>query len=338
MWQQLLACSDHSTVAFCIPWFPNAGGVLPIYWFGILASAGIFVGAFYAARHVETEGQPAEMVWDALLWILLAGLLGARLWYVITAVLGGSTAFSLAHPLAIINIRAGGLNIFGGVMGGAAGMYIYTRKKKLDGWLLADAGLMGLLLGQAIGRVADLINQELYGPPTGSPWWGIRISVDHRLAQFRELPPDTLFHPTMLYEAFWLVLTFAILYTLFRRYQTRIVHGLMTGAYLIMVGLGRFVVETWRPDQPGFTLADGSVLSFSRILSLAYTLVGALIVLDRTDRIRLPRIARPLSVRQRTRDYEQIVRHRQQVKRSCEQEKRRLDRQKQQVSPKSESG
>lgn len=335
MWQQLAACSDHSTVAFCVPWFESAGGALPIYWFGILAAAGIFVGASYAAGHVEAEGKPANLVWDALVWLLISGLLGARLWYVITAVAGGSTAFSMTHPMEILNIRAGGLNIFGGVMGSMVAMYIYTRTKQLDGWLLADAGLMGLLLGQAIGRIADLVNQELYGPPTGSAWWGIRISADHRLVQFKDLPADTLFHPTMLYEAFWLVVTFVILYELFRRYQARLVHGLLTGAYLIMAGFGRFVVETWRPDQPGFLLADGAVVSFSRILSLVYIAIGVLIVLHKTGRIRLPGIARPPSARQRVQEYQNILRLKQQIQRARDQEKGRPERRKQRVSTKS---
>src|SRR5438477_12860673 len=89
MWQQIGQSSAPARVAFCIPWF--GGNPLPIYWYGILASLGIFVGAFYASKHIEWEGEDPEIVWDALLWVLVAGLIGARLWYVIAEVLGGSS-------------------------------------------------------------------------------------------------------------------------------------------------------------------------------------------------------------------------------------------------------
>src|SRR5687768_956825 len=151
MWQEIVTCSAARDVAFCIPWF--GGTALPIFWYGILASVGIFAGAFYASKHIEREGQDPEIVWDALLWVLVAALIGARLWYVLAEVLGGSTAYSIREPLTIINPRNGGMNIFGGVIFALVAAILYSRNKKIDGWLITDAGLMGLLIGQAIGRV-----------------------------------------------------------------------------------------------------------------------------------------------------------------------------------------
>ncbi len=328
MWQALVTCSAPQEVAFCIPWFASAGGSLPIYWYGILASVGIFVGAFIAARHVEMEGQDPEIVWDALLWVLIAGLLGARLWYVGQAVLGGSDAYSLSRPLEILNPRTGGMNIFGGAVGGLIALLLYSRTRKLPGWLLADAGLLGLLVGQGIGRFGNLINQELYGPPTGSTWFGMLVSVENRLPQFRSLPAETRFHPTMLYEAFWLFLSFGVLYFIFRRNQERIQRGILTGAYLVMAGFGRFIVEIWRPDQPRILLADGteSPLSYSRLLSMVYVLIGLLIVLDRTGHFKIPFIQRPLTRRQRQQQYQEILSERRRRERALERDRLRQRR------------
>lgn len=325
MWQLLVECAAPHDVAFCIPWF--GGSAFPIYWYGILASVGIFVGAYYAAKHVEAEGGDPNTVWDALLWVLVAGLLGARLWYVAAEVIGGSTEYSLTRPLDILNPRGGGLNIFGGAVGGAIALYTYSRfRKDVDMWLVADAGLMGLLLGQGIGRFGNLINRELYGPPTNSPTFGILVPPEDRLSQFSSLSPDTRFHPTMLYEAAWLFLTFAVLYFIFQRYQPRLVRGILTGAYLALWGLGRFIVEIWRPDQPTVTFSGGLEISISRILAMLAVVLGLIILLDRTGYLKIPFIRRPLNRRQREAQYEDILTERRRRERAQERERLRAQR------------
>src|SRR5687768_9304715 len=133
MWQQLAECASPGDVAFCIPWIESFGGnPLPIYWYGILASIGIFVGAFYASKHIEKEGGDPDLIWDALLWVLIAGLLGARLWYVIAEIIGGGGQVFTEDLRQILNFRAGGLNIFGGAVGGLIALVIYSRIKRLD--------------------------------------------------------------------------------------------------------------------------------------------------------------------------------------------------------------
>jgi prolipoprotein diacylglyceryl transferase len=198
---------------------------------------------------------------------------------------------------------------------------------------------LGLLLGQGIGRFGNLINQELYGPPTGSPWFGMLIEQTKRLAEFQSFPADTRFHPTMLYEAFWLFLVFGVLFYLFRRYQEQIVHGVMTGAYLILAGLGRFVMEFWRPDQPGIPTGIGEI-SFSRMFAMLYVVVGIIVLLDRTGHMRIPLWKRPPSRRQRLTDYEEIQVTKRRRQRHQELEKRRAARRKERAAaaePDSES-
>jgi phosphatidylglycerol:prolipoprotein diacylglycerol transferase len=308
--EELLQCMGPRRVAICLPWF---GGPLPIYWYGVLASLGIFLGALYAGKHVELEGEPPDTVWDALLWVLIPALIGARLWFVGQIVLNGTGRYFLDNPLQIINFRAGGMNIFGGLVVGLIAIVVYARRRRVEGWLLADAGVMGALIGQGIGRFGNFINQELYGPPTTLPW-GVRIPAEQRIGPWTDLtayPVETTrFHPTFFYEAFWLFLSFAVLYYLFRRYQPRAIHGAVTGAYLVMAGFGRFWIEFFRPDQPRIPSTD---VSFSSVLSVLYVVGGVLLLLQRYNRITLPGFAPPPTIEEREEAYQSIAARREEI-------------------------
>ncbi len=334
MWELLAQCAaqGEGRVAFCIPWPAALGGpALPIYWYGILASLGIFAGAFYASKHVEWEGGDTDMIWDALLWILLPALAGARLWYVAQAVIGtpgGAETYAIhqvSDLLKIINPRLGGMNIIGGAIFGGIALILYVRAKKTNGWLLADASFLGLFIGQAVGRIGNYINHELYGPPTGSATFGIPIPQAYRLPEYQNLPADTLFHPTMFYEMAWLLLCFGVLFYIFWRYQSQIVQGVLSGWYLILAGLGRFVIEFFRPDQPRI---PDFPLSYSQFFAALYVIVGIVIVLDRLGYMRLPLIARPQTPRQRLLAYQKLLEDRKRQTRAAEKEKLRVARRK----------
>jgi phosphatidylglycerol---prolipoprotein diacylglyceryl transferase len=334
MWEQLMQCAaeGQGRVAFCIPWPEAIGGpTLPIFWYGILASAAIFIGAFYASKHVEWEGGDPDIVWDALLWVLIPALIGARLWYVGQAVIGssfGAEAFAVTQPsdlLKIINSRQGGMNIIGGAIFGLVALVLYVRTKKINGWLLADGAMMGLLVGQAIGRVGNYINKELYGPPTGSDTFGIQIPLANRLPEYASLPENTLFHPTMFYEMAWLLLCFGVLLYIFRRYQEQIIQGTIAGWYLILAGFGRFIIEFFRPDQPKMPEIG---LSYSQLFMILFIIVGIVVVLDRLGYMRIPWIARAQTQRQRTQTYQKMLDNRERQARAAEKEKLRIERRK----------
>lgn len=352
MWELLTKCvaEGGGRVAFCIPWPDFFGGpTLAIYWYGILASLGIFLGAFYASKHVEWEGGDPDMIWDALLWLLVPALLGARLWYVGQAALAGSDAFAVtnaADVLKIFNSRLGGMNIFGGALFGLIALAIYTRVRKIDGWLLADGAMMGLLIGQGIGRFGNYINIELYGPPTGSKTFGMLVPVDRRLPMYLNMvkyPPDTLFHPTMFYEAGWLFLCFGVLFFFFRRYQEFFIHGLVAGIYLIVSGFGRFWIEFLRPDQP--KLPD-SIFSYSQLLSVLYIVLGLVVVLDRLGYISTYRFFRiflskspigpPQTPQQRQKAFQALLSERRRKARAADREKQRIERRKQRAADRQE--
>jgi phosphatidylglycerol:prolipoprotein diacylglycerol transferase len=286
-------------VAICIP-NPFSGHAIELFWYGVLASVGIFLGAWYASKHVEREGENPELVWDALLWVLIPALIGARLWYVGQVIGGGGGAaqYYLDDPTRILAFREGGMNIFGGIVFGLAAVIIYTRVAKADGWLLGDAALMGALIGQAIGRFGNWVNLELYGPPTELPWGVLIDTEEARLGtpwtNLADFPLDTTrFHPTFFYEAGWLFLTFGVLYFIHRRYQERLVRGALTGGYLLLAGVGRFWIEFFRADQPHLPLnAPYDNISFGRFFAVVYVLIGTIILLDRYDYVRIPGLKR----------------------------------------------
>jgi len=327
MWQELVTCSQTYNVAFCLP--VRAGGsYFPIYWYGILAAVGIILGTLYAKFHVDAEGEDGEMIWDALIWALIAGLIGARFWYIGLAVLGGREFDSV---LDVINPRQGGMNIFGGAVFGLIALIIYSRVAKKNFWLIGDAALMGLLIGPGIGRFGNLINIELYGPPTGSNWFGLLVPADKRLPDFpvSSFPVETTrFHLTMLYEAAWLFLVFGLLYYLFRRYQNRAIQGAISGAYLILTGIGRFALEFIRPDQPKLPPFGGGefTLTYSQIMSVLYVAFGIIVLLDRYGYVKIPGITRPQTLKQREAYYHDLERQRRRVAMAHEKEAQRAAR------------
>jgi len=259
---------------------------IPIRWYGLLIVAGAVAAAYYAAWYVKRRGHDSEVVWDAMVWMLISGIIGARIGYVAADIMGGNSRY-LDDPVQILLINQGGLNILWGVIIGAAVMYYYTKRRNFDFWLLADAAGPGLLIGQAIGRLGNYINQELYGPPTNL-LWGIPIDAAHRLSQWADLtqfPVETTrFHPTFAYEAIWnLVLAGLIVFLIIKK-GDKIPSGVIAGLWLIAAGVGRAWIELFRPDQPRFFNAPAST---SMIISIGFALIGIFIVLVKLGKLQV---------------------------------------------------
>ncbi|MFQ6015759.1 MAG: prolipoprotein diacylglyceryl transferase [Anaerolineae bacterium] len=224
-------------------------GPLEFRWYGLLLVIGVLLGAFVASREARRRGQDPNHVWDGLLWCLIFGIVGARLYHVISSPAGTTIGlqYYLQHPIEILAFRQGGLGIYGAVAGGVLGLYIFARRRGLKVLPWLDIAAPSLLLGQAIGRWGNFFNQELYGYPTDLPW-GIPIEQSHRLPIFADLPASTRFHPTFLYESIWNFLAFLALIFLARRFKERWLDGDIFALYLILYPLGRFFVEMQRPD------------------------------------------------------------------------------------------
>ena len=261
-------------------------GNFSLRWYGVIVMLGVIAGSLLVERALKRNGENSEAIWDALLWVLPAGIVGARLWYVVNATLGGDNRFS-NDPTEILRIWNGGLHIFGGLLLGAAALLIYLRNNKLDIWLFLDAAGPAVLVGQGIGRIANFINQELYGPPTTLPW-GIPISIQHRLPQFQDLvkyPVETTrFHPTFAYELLWNFAAAGLLLWLVHRYEKDLKPGTIFAGWLIAAGVGRTWIEFFRPDQP--KIGD-SLISYSMIVAALMAITGVVMLLARYKIIQL---------------------------------------------------
>ncbi|HNM11188.1 MAG TPA: prolipoprotein diacylglyceryl transferase, partial [Mycobacterium sp.] len=162
-------------------------GPLTLYWYGFLITIGALAGAYVASRQAKRKGIDPEHVWNALIPALIFGLIGARLYHVLSSPPGGvGWDYYRQNPLDIIAFWNGGLRglgIYGAIIGGAFGVWLYCRFAHLPFLTFLDIASPGLALAQTIGRFGNYFNQELYGYPTTLPW-GIPIDLQHRLPQF----------------------------------------------------------------------------------------------------------------------------------------------------------
>ncbi len=222
-----------------------------IYWYGILISAGILLGIILAMRNAKIFGLDQDAIVDLALLVIPLAIVGARLYYVVF-----EWDQYKDNLIDIINIRKGGLAIYGGVIGGVIGGLIFARRKKLDFWNLADICAPSLILGQAIGRWGNYINQEAYGKFVGNPewqWFPAAVFIE-------KADPPGWYMATFFYESFWNFIVFFILMS-YRKHRKKT--GEVFLLYLILYSAGRFFIEGLRTDS----LYIGSIIRVSKLLS-----------------------------------------------------------------------
>jgi phosphatidylglycerol---prolipoprotein diacylglyceryl transferase len=220
-----------------------------IYFYGILIMLGALAATWLAARRAQEYGQDPEMAWDILPWALIGGIVGARIWHILTPPAsmveqGITTAYYLTHPIEMLKIRNGGLGIPGAVIGGFLAVLIYTRRREISILTWADIIAPGLALAQGIGRWGNFFNQELYGAPTNLPW-KLYIEPLRRLPEYTSVE---YYHPLFLYESIWNLLNAGLLIYLSRRLRGWLKNGDLFFIYLVFYALGRFSLEFLRLD------------------------------------------------------------------------------------------
>jgi phosphatidylglycerol:prolipoprotein diacylglycerol transferase len=225
-------------------------GPVIITYYGIILMSGALVGAWVATTEARRRGLDTEMVWDGLVWVIIGGILGARLWHILTpppsmVERGITTAFYLTHPLDALDIRQGGLGLPGALIGGLLALYLFCRRRKTSPLVWVDVAAPGMAIGQAIGRWGNFVNQELYGLPTNLPW-AIKIDPQHRLPEFQNFE---YYHPTFLYESLWNLGNMFLLLWMARRYEDELRPGDLFLTYLVVYPVGRFFIEFLRLDS-----------------------------------------------------------------------------------------
>jgi phosphatidylglycerol:prolipoprotein diacylglycerol transferase len=256
-------------------------GPFSLHWYGLTMTLAIFLGTFVASRFITRHGRDGSAAWDMLLWVLLPAIIGARLYYVFLQAPRsgpGSLDEYLAHPVEIVQVWRGGIHIYGAFIFGGIAAVLFLRYRKLPLFPFLDGIGVGLLLGQAIGRIGNFINQELYGPPTTLPW-GLRIDPAHRLVPYNDLtayPDSVRFHPLFLYELLWDALGFVLILWIARRFSKHLKEGDVFLLFLIWSPLGRFFIEFLRTDSwffPGTSFNPVHILTAAMVLAASVLLV-----------------------------------------------------------------
>ncbi len=220
-------------------------GSLKVHWYALIILLGVILGFAYAVHFAKKEKLETDTLYDVLLWGLPSAIIMARIYYVV---------FNLSQYenrlLDVFKIWQGGIAIYGAVIGAVISTYIYASVKKLPFLQLYDMGAFGLIVGQAVGRWGNFVNQEAFGRNTDSIFAMTGNLIRSRLTQMQAdgiaVTPDLGVHPTFLYESLWNLLG-AVLLGLFHRKKKH--HGQIFFLYLVWYGIGRFMIEGLRTDS-----------------------------------------------------------------------------------------
>lgn len=236
-----------------------------IYWYGIILAIGLLAGLVLCMKQAKRYGLTEDNVLDMVLWAVPSCIIGARLYYVIFYLDLYRNADGSLNWGEMVAVWDGGLAIYGAVIAGAIVAFFYTRHKKIKMGAMTDLAVMGLLLGQCIGRWANFINREAFGAETTLPW---RMRLWTSATQYIEV------HPTFFYESLWNLI--GLLLILFVVSKGRRFDGENTCFYFLWYGLGRTWVEGLRTDSLylfNWTIG-GQPIRVSQALSLVMVFVS----------------------------------------------------------------
>lgn len=248
-----------------IPYSRTIIGALP--WYSALMVGGIVVAIWLLSKEANRQGLPRDTAVDVALVAVPCGIVGARLYYVAM-----SWETFAANPISALYIWEGGVALYGGVIGGALGVLVYARRKKIPFLQLADCAAPGLLLAQAIGRWGNYFNMEAYGDVITNPalqFFPLGVLISEGGGQVWHMA-------TFFYESLWNLLGFIALWLMRKRSKE---HGDTFMWYLLIYGNGRFIIEQLRLDSlylGGFRV--------SQYLSLALCVLSACVLIYRAHR------------------------------------------------------
>lgn len=266
---------------------------LEVAFYGLIIAFGMLSGIFVVCWEAKKTGQDYNRYIDFAIYAILFSVIGARLYYVVF-----SWDYYSQHPLEIINIRGGGLAIYGAVIAAVLTCLIYTRVKKMSFRKVADTGVLGLIVGQIIGRWGNFFNREAFGGVAAdSNPWAMRIYFDENysinkvpevvkngMESLRGMALEKIGYiqvqPTFLYESLWNLFVLVVI-LIFRRKKK--FDGEVFLWYLIGYGMGRAVIEGFRTDQLIMPVTGWPV---SQALSVVLVIVATIIVVGKRVKLR----------------------------------------------------
>lgn len=247
-----------------------------VAWYGLLITCGMILAVLYALwMGKKKEGIKSDDILDLAIFIVLFGVIGARLFYVVFewsdfAVTSGSFFSNLAGTLGnIINIRSGGLAIFGGIIGGLITAFFVAKYKKIPFLKFFDLLAPCVLIGQIIGRWGNFINIEVYGAETDS---FLRMGL-HAVNSAGDIVRETFVHPLFLYESLWNLAGLVLIHCLFVKKKF---DGELFSTYLVWYGFGRMILEGMR--DPAYNLMLGGI-RVSQLVGLSALILGIVLLI-----------------------------------------------------------
>ncbi|MGP4105543.1 prolipoprotein diacylglyceryl transferase [Virgibacillus sp. L01] len=244
-------------------------GPLTIYWYGVIIAAGAFIGLYLATKESDRLGLQKDLMVDMIVFAIPISIIFARIYYVIfewDRYTGGSW-------WDVFAIWEGGIAIHGALIGAVLTAIVYARVKKVSFWQLADIAAPSLILGQAIGRWGNFMNQEAHGGPLSETTYN---SFHQYLPDFimNQMCIDgVMYHPTFLYESFWNIVVLIFLLVLRRKNPLR---GEVFISYLMAYSVGRFFIEGMRTDSLYF-----GPFRVAQLISVAIILIGIVVIVYR---------------------------------------------------------
>ena len=235
-----------------------------VYWYGIIIVAGLLLAVLFCCRQAKRYGLTEDNVYDLIIWELPLCVIGARAYYVIFYLDLYRNADGSLNWLAMLRIWDGGLAIYGAVIVAFFVLMAFCKVKKLSFGAFADLGVMGLLIGQAVGRWGNFMNREAFGGETALPW---RMRVWTSAAEYIEV------HPTFFYESLWNLIGLLLIALVISKART--FDGENTCFYFIWYGIGRAWIEGLRTDS--LYLFDWTIFGQPIRVSQALSVVLALI-------------------------------------------------------------
>ncbi|MBQ7714188.1 MAG: prolipoprotein diacylglyceryl transferase [Oscillospiraceae bacterium] len=246
-----------------------------VYWYGVFIAVGLLLALWFCAKRAERFALTEDNVLDAVLWCVPFGILGARLYYVVFYLDFYRNADGSLDFAKMLRIWDGGLAVYGAVLAGCLTVYLVSRAKKFSFPAMMDDLVLGVLIGQVIGRWGNFMNREAFGAVTDAPW---RMRLWAETGEFYDV------HPTFLYESLWNLAGFLLLWLLVtprRRFD-----GENFLCYLLWYGLGRLWIEGLRADS--LYLFDvtlfGAPVRVSQALSAVLVVVAAAVLVSRLRR------------------------------------------------------
>ncbi len=248
-----------------------------INYYGIVIAIGMILALMLVLREAKLTGQNTENYYDLAIFVILFGVIGARLYYVIF-----EWDMYKDDLLSVFNIRNGGLAIYGGVLAGILTAYVFSRIKKLSFMQILDTAVLGLLVGQILGRWGNFFNREAFGGYTDN-LFAMQIKLDEVGGIITDSISKNIkvvdgikyiqVHPTFLYESLWNLVLLAII-MIYKKHKK--FEGEIISIYMMGYGLGRFMIEGLRTDQ---LLLPGIHVAVSQVVSIVMILTGAGVII-----------------------------------------------------------